>query len=145
MIIKSLGLSAVLALAAGVAGAETIQVQLLNKGAQGAMVFEPAFVAAQVGDVIEFVATDRGHNVASIEGMLPEGAEAFESPMGEGYTLTLAQEGLYGVECAPHAGMGMVGLIQAGAPANKDAVTQAAAQLRGKAKSRLEEDLALVK
>jgi pseudoazurin len=143
MLAKVLTLAAA-TLLTGAAQAETIQVQLLNRGEQGAMVFEPAFVAAQPGDVIEFVATDRGHNVASIEGMLPEGVEPFESPMGEGLSLTVEAEGLYGVECAPHAPMGMVALIQVGAAANLDAVTEAAANLRGKAKDRFAEDLAQV-
>ncbi|WP_210528218.1 pseudoazurin [Rubellimicrobium arenae] len=144
MLAKILTVSSLLALVAGVAPAETIQVQLLNKGAQGAMVFEPAFVTAAPGDVIEFIATDKGHNVASIDGMLPDGVEPFESPMGQGYTLTVDKEGLYGVKCTPHAGMGMVGLVQVGAAANLDAATAAAEALRGKAKTRLVEDLAQV-
>ena len=144
MRIQSVALAAALALVGGTAMAATIEVQMLNRGEQGAMVFEPAFVQAQPGDVIEFVPTDKGHNVETIDGMLPEGVEPFASPMGEGYTLTVDTEGLYGVECKPHAGMGMVGLIQVGAATNKDAVVAAAAELRGKAKSRLAEDLALV-
>ncbi|MBP1807408.1 pseudoazurin [Rubellimicrobium aerolatum] len=145
MTAKILIAAAVAALVGGAAGAETIQVQMLNKGTQGAMVFEPSFVTAQVGDVIEFVATDKGHNVESIEGMLPEGAEAFESKMGEGYSLTVTAEGLYGVACKPHMMMGMVGLVLVGEPTNLDAVTAVAAEeLRGKAKSRFEEDLAQV-
>lgn len=144
MFAKTLSLAALAACLAGAAGAATIEVQLLNKGAQGAMVFEPAFVRAQPGDTIVFHATDRGHNVASIEGMLPEGVEAFESPMGEDYSLTVTAEGLYGVDCTPHAPMGMVGLIQVGAAANLDAATAAAEGLRGKAKDRMAEDLAQV-
>ena len=32
--------------------------------------------------------------------------------------MTLTQEGVYGVKCTPHYGMGMVALIIAGQPAN---------------------------
>lgn len=138
-----LALAAALLLCGG-ASAATIEVQLLNKGTQGGMVFEPAFVQAQVGDTVVFKATDKGHNAASIEGMLPDGVEAFEGDMGKDYSLTVTAEGLYGVECSPHAMMGMVGLIQVGAPANLEAATAAADALRGKAKARMAEDLAQV-
>lgn len=118
------------------AEAENFDVKMLNKGADGAMVFEPAFVKAAVGDTITFISTDKGHNVEGIEGMLPEGVEAFKSAMGDDYVLTLTAEGLYGVKCTPHYGMGMVALIQAGAPVNLDAT--AAVTQKGKSKARFE-------
>jgi len=105
------------------AHAENFDVLMLNKGAEGAMVFEPAFVKAAVGDTITFISTDKGHNAEDIKGMLPEGVEAFKSKMGDDYVLTLTVEGLYGVKCTPHYSMGMVALIQAGAPVNQEAVT----------------------
>ncbi|MDO9638888.1 MAG: pseudoazurin [Pseudotabrizicola sp.] len=116
--------------------AENFEVKMLNKGAEGAMVFEPAFVKAAVGDTITFISTDKGHNAEGIKGMLPEGVEEFKSDMGKDYILTLTAEGLYGVKCTPHLSMGMVALIQAGAPVNKDAVM--AVELKGKAKTRFE-------
>jgi pseudoazurin len=118
------------------AQAENFDVKMLNKGADGAMVFEPAFVKATVGDTVTFTSTDKGHNVEGIEGMLPEGVEAFKSGMGEDYVLTLTAEGLYGVKCTPHYSMGMVALIQAGAPVNLDVA--AAVTQKGKAKTRFE-------
>jgi pseudoazurin len=123
-------------LAAGSAAAETIEVKMLNKGAEGAMVFEPAFVKAAVGDTINFISVDKGHNVESIEGMLPEGVAAFKSEMNKDYALTVTAEGVYGLKCTPHYTMGMVALIQVGAPVNLDAA--AAVTHRGKAKSRFE-------
>jgi pseudoazurin len=144
MRISSLALAALLAALGAAAAAATHEVQLLNRGEQGAMVFEPAYVAAQPGDTIVFKATDPGHNVAAIEGMLPEGVEAFESELGQDFELTVTAEGLYGVECTPHAGMGMVGLIQVGAPANREAAQAAAEDLRGKAKERMGASLELV-
>ena len=144
MRIQSVALAAALALVGGTAFAETIEVQMLNQGEQGVMVFEPSFVQAQPGDVIHFVPTDPGHNVASIEGMLPEGVEEFEGDLGKEFSLTVETEGLYGIKCVPHAGMGMVGLIQVGAATNKDAITEAIDGQRGKAKERLTEDLAQV-
>ena len=116
--------------------AENFDVKMLNKGVDGAMVFEPAYVKAAVGDTITFLSTDKGHNAEGIEGMLPEGVEAFKSGMGEDYVLTLTAEGLYGVKCTPHYSMGMVALIQAGAPVNLDAAL--AVTQKGKAKTRFE-------
>jgi pseudoazurin len=146
MLTKTLTLTAVLALLAGAAAATetTHTVQMLNKGEAGAMVFEPAYIAAQPGDTITFVPTDRGHNAATIEGILPEGAEAFEGGMGEEVSITVTEEGIYGIQCDPHAGMGMVAVIQVGAATNLEAATAAAEELRGKAKERLLEALAQV-
>jgi pseudoazurin len=123
-------------LLAPAAHAENFDVLLLNKGTEGAMVFEPAFVQAAVGDTVTFISTDKGHNAEGIEGMLPEGFEEFKSKMGADYVLTLTAEGLYGVKCTPHYSMGMVALIQAGAPVNQEAL--AAVVLKGKAKTRFE-------
>lgn len=129
-------------LMAPAAFAENFDVMMLNKGTDGAMVFEPAFVQAAVGDTVTFISTDKGHNAEGIDGMLPEGVEEFKSKMGEDYVLTLTAEGLYGVKCTPHYQMGMVSLIQAGAPVNQEAL--AAVVLKGKAKARFEPLLAQI-
>lgn len=143
--LKTLPLVAALALLAGAAAAsETHTVQMLNKGEDGAMVFEPAFVQAQPGDIITFVPTDKSHNAATLEGLVPEGAEPFEGAMNEEISITVTEEGLYGVECTPHKGMGMVALIQVGAPTNLEAATAVVEELRGKAKERYEAALAQV-
>lgn len=130
-------------LLSGTANAETYEVRMLNKGEAGAMVFEPAFISAQVGDTVVFLPTDKGHNAESIEGMLPAGAEVFVGDMNKEISVTLVQEGIYGVKCKPHYLMGMVALIQAGAPANLEEAK--AAKHKGKAKGRFEELLAEVK
>jgi pseudoazurin len=123
-------------LLATTAFAETFEVKMLNKGTDGAMVFEPAFIKAAVGDTVTFLSPDKGHNAESIKGMLPEGVEAFKSEMSKDFTLTLTAEGLYGIKCTPHYAMGMVALIQVGAPVNLDAA--AAVVQKGKAKTRFE-------
>ncbi|TWH30163.1 hypothetical protein L611_003300000290 [Aminobacter sp. J15] len=38
------------------------QVQMLNKGAKGAMVFEPDFIQVEVGDTVTFIPTDKSHD-----------------------------------------------------------------------------------
>jgi pseudoazurin len=117
----------------GAAGAAEIEVKMLNKGEKGAMVFEPDFVSAAPGDTIRFVPTDKGHNVETIKGMLPEGAEPFKSKFNEVFTVTLDREGVYGVKCAPHYGMGMVALIEVGEPVNLEEAK--AVKQTGKAKA----------
>jgi pseudoazurin len=116
--------------------AETFEIKMLNKGEEGAMVFEPAFVAAMPGDEITFVSVDKGHNAETIKGMIPEGAETFKSAISKDFSITLDVEGLYGIKCTPHFALGMVALIQVGEAVNlKDAQ---GAKLRGKAKTRFE-------
>ena len=76
--------AAVMVLAGGARAAE-VEVKLLNKGADGVMVFEPAFVKIAPGDSVKF-----------------------------------EQEGVYGIKCLPHYGMGMVAMIVVGNPGNVD-------------------------
>lgn len=131
-IIAMLALGTAIALA-GAAGAAEIEVKMLNKGEKGTMVFEPDFVSAAPGDTIRFVPTDKGHNVETIKGMIPDGAEAFKSKFNEVFTVTLDKEGVYGVKCAPHYGMGMVALIEVGEPVNLEEAK--AVKQTGKAKA----------
>lgn len=143
MFSKIMMATAALAMMAGSALAETYEVKMLNKSDAGSMIFEPDFVAAQPGDTIRFVATDKGHNVESIKGMLPDGVKKFKSKMNKGYDLVVDTEGLYGLKCTPHFGMGMVALIQVGKATNLDAVR--AVKQRGKAKKRFDAAFAQVK
>jgi pseudoazurin len=85
------------------------------------MVFEPSFVKAEPGDTVKFVATDKGHNVETIAGMLPEGASAFVGKMGQDLSVKFDKPGVYGVKCPPHYGMGMVAMVVVGMPTNQDA------------------------
>jgi len=127
---------------AGVAGAADFEIKMLNKGAKGAMVYEPAYVKAAPGDTIRFIAVDKGHNAEIIKGMLPEGAETFKGKINEEVAVTLSQEGVYGVKCAPHYGMGMVALIEVGNPVNLEAAK--GVKQSGKAKTVFAELFGLV-
>ncbi|HEV7435459.1 MAG TPA: pseudoazurin [Pseudorhizobium sp.] len=105
--------------------AAEIEVKMLNKGSDGqAMVFEPAAIKAAPGDTIKFIPTDKGHDAASVKGMIPEGAEEFKGKMNQEIVITVDKEGAYVVKCTPHVGMGMVALIVVGEgePANLEAV-----------------------
>ncbi len=132
---------AIFALMGSVALAETVEIQMLNKGPDGErMVFEPAFVRVAPGDTIRFVATDRGDNAETGDGMLPEGAEAFKGRNNEEIEVTLDIEGVYGVICKPHFAMGMVMTIAVGdVEAPEDFLE---GRLPRKAKERFEAQLA---
>ncbi|MDK1385700.1 Pseudoazurin [Ensifer psoraleae] len=121
--LRRTGIMAAIVLIAAGAFAEEHEIKMLNKGESGAMVFEPAFVKAAPGDTIRFVPADKGHNVESIKGMLPDGVDKFKSKVNEEYVMTVTVSGLYGIKCSPHFSMGMVALIQVGdVPANVEAV-----------------------
>ena len=122
----------VLAFAGGAAAEEHV-VEMLNKGEKGVMVFQPNLVHAAPGDTVKFVPTDKSHNVETIKGMIPEGAESFKSKMNEEFTVTFDKDGVYGVKCTPHYGMGMVALIVVGQPVN--AHEAKAVKQTGKAKA----------
>ena len=99
------------------------EVRMLNSGAEGFMVFEPAVVKAAVGDTVTFKATDMAHNSASIEGMIPEGANSWNGAMSQDVTVTVNKEGVYVYQCTPHSMMAMVGVIQVGGSlSNMDAI-----------------------
>jgi len=80
------------------------------------MVFAPDLIQVPSGTTVRFLPVDRGHNTASTRGMLPEGAEAWQSSLNAPYDVTLTVEGTYGYHCTPHLSMGMVGLILVGDP-----------------------------
>jgi pseudoazurin len=122
---------------AGEASAEEHVIQMLNKGEKGAMVFQPDLVHAAPGDTIKFVPTDKSHNVEAIKGMIPAGAEGFKSKMNDEFSVTLDKEGVYGVKCTPHYGMGMVALVVVGQPVNADEAK--AVKQSGKAKAHFAE------
>ncbi len=134
--------TAILVMGAGMANAADHQVQMPNKGDKGAMVFQPNFIKAAPGDTITFVPTDKSHNAEAIKGMVPEGAELFKGKLSEPLTVTLTAEGIYGVKCVPHYGMGMVALIEVGKPVNLEQAK--AVKHPGKAKTVFEDLFAQV-
>lgn len=98
--------------------AETHEVQMYNRSENGPMIYEPSFLQIAPGDTVRFVPTQPSHNAATIDGMIPEGAEPFKSKINEDFSVTLTVPGTYGIKCSPHFAMGMVMLIEVGdAPA----------------------------
>ena len=72
--------------------AETFEVQMLNKGETGAMVFEPSYLKVAVGDTITFLPASKGHNAVTIKGMFPENVEKFKSKIGKPFSVILTNE-----------------------------------------------------
>ena len=85
-----------------------------------ARVFNPDIIYIQPGDTVKFV-NMTSHDAKSVEGLIPEGAEHFDSGLGNNLTLKLDVEGVYAYVCVPHIGFGMVGAIVVGKPVNIDA------------------------
>lgn len=134
------GTTAVLAvqtvLFAGPALAAEHEVQMLNKGEAGTMVFEPALTRIAAGDTVTFVPTDPGHNAETIRGMAPEGSEPFKGAIGKEISVTFTVPGVYGVKCLPHYAMGMVALVVVDDPVNLEEAK--AVKVPPKAKERLD-------
>ena len=124
---RSVVISAAVLLATSISlSAAEYDVQMLNKGSDGqTMVFEPAFLQIAVGDTVNFIPTDKGHNAEVIKGLFPEGGTEFKGKINQELSVTFDVEGAYGYKCLPHFGMGMVGLIVVGdEPANLAAITE---------------------
>ncbi len=116
--------------------AANVEVKMLNKGAVGAMVFEPALIRVAPGDTVTFVPTDKSHNAESIKEMTPEGGELFKGAINKEVVATFTVPGVYGVKCAPHLAMGMVALVVVGEDTGNLAAVKAA-KMPKKAQERL--------
>ena len=106
------------------------EVKMLNNGAGGMMIFEPAVLKVSVGDTVNFVATDMAHNSKSV--LTPGGATPWNGAMSKYISVTLDTEGVYVYECTPHAMMAMVGVIQVGDVAVGEATKLFADQYKSK-------------
>ncbi len=103
-------------------------------------VFLPRILTIQPGETVNFVTVDRGHNSASIDGMLPEGAAEWKGKVSKDVAVTFDTPGYYGYLCTPHYALGMVGLIIVegeGKLANLEAAK--AVKHRGRARAEFEE------
>ena len=102
-------------------------IKMLNSGDGGQMIFEPAVIKVSKGDTIHFKASDMSHNSASIDGMVPDGANPWSGQMNMDISITLDTEGIYVYQCDPHVMMAMVGVIQVGDAVNLDNIKASAA------------------
>ena len=115
---------------------DEIEVRSLNRSSTGFYVFSPDFVRIKPGDTINFVATDKGHQVYSVPGMIPEGAQPFDAKMSQDIKATFTVPGIYVIACRPHMTMGMIGVVLVGDPINIDKLDPSS--LPDKARTKLE-------
>jgi pseudoazurin len=115
---------------------EEIQVKELNRGPSGLFVFDPEIVRIRPGDTVAFVAIDKGHEVHTVLGMIPEGASSFDAKVNQDAKVTLTEPGVYVIACKPHTALGMVGLIVVGDPVNLGKIDPSA--LPGKARAKVQ-------
>lgn len=71
-----------------------------------------------------------------MKGGVPEGAQTWKGKINEEVSVTLSEPGVYMYQCTPHLGMGMIGAIVVGDPANLKAVK--AIKYPGKSKAAAE-------
>ena len=122
----------------GVSAAAEFEVDMLNKGPDGVMVFEPPLTKVAVGDTVHFVAKDKGHNAQTIPGMLPDGAEPVNGQISQDLTVTFTVPGVYGIRCVPHFALGMVALVEVGAGPPPNLAAAQETQIPPLAKKRLD-------
>lgn len=118
--------------------AETIVVEMLNKdpnNSRNRYVFSPRLISVQPGDTVVFKSVDRGHNSASIDGMLPDGVEEWSSKINDDFEMTFETPGFYGYACTPHSTVGMVGLVVVEGEGKLDNL-EAAQKVRHRGKSK---------
>lgn len=139
-LLKNLTAATMLAATAVPAAAADFEVHMMNKGADGVMVFEPALTKIKPGDTVTFVPMDKGHNAETVKDMIPEGAEAFKSKVNENLKQTFTVPGAYVIKCTPHFSMGMVEVVVVGdTPANLEAIKSG--KLPNKARERVDKAL----
>jgi pseudoazurin len=115
---------------------DEIEVKSLNRSSIGFFVFSSDFVRIKPRDVINFVASDKGHQVHSVPGMIPKGARPFDAKMSEDIKVTFTVSGVYVIACRPHTTMGMIGVVLVGDPINIDTLDPSS--LPAKARTKLE-------
>ncbi|MEL6582663.1 MAG: pseudoazurin [Pseudomonadota bacterium] len=130
------------AVARPVSAATTHEVQMLNQDPDNPrlrMVFSPRILKVMPGDTVKFLNADRGHNSELIRGMGPAGGEEWKGRINEEVEVTLTTPGVYGYQCAPHATVGMVGIIVVGDGAPANLADAQGVRQRGRARQAFEE------
>lgn len=114
--------------------ADELQVMELNRGPTGFFVFAPELVRTKPGDTVDFIASDKGHDVHSVNGMIPDGAQPIDGKTNQDTKVTFSQPGVYVFACKLHTVMGMVGIVVVGDPVNIDRIDPSSLPAKAKAK-----------
>ena len=121
------------------ASAADMTIEMLNKDADGnKMVFSEEIARVDIGDIITWIPTTKGHNVEIISS--PNDMK-LKSKNGKEVKISFDKAGIYYYWCTPHKGMGMIGLVVVGNDtSNIDQIAKAKAM--GKSKKKLKKLLA---
>ena len=134
---KKIFLALVFAVFSSTTFAADLTIEMLNKNPETKkrMVYSQEVAKIDAGQTIEWVPTDKGHNVEMLAG--PSGYELpKKTKMNKPVTMTFTVPGIYLYQCSPHAAMGMIGLVVVGGDvSNKDDIAKAKAL--GKSKKKL--------
>ena len=116
------GTAAVAVLPGFPAQAAEFEVQMLNRGEAGSMVFEPALTRVAVGDTVKFVPTNPSHNAETIPEILPEGAEPFKGGINKEISVTFEVPGTYALvdHALSRVEKGLVAQIKVEGPQNPE-------------------------
>ncbi len=121
---KNIFLTLLFVLFSGSAFSADVTIQMLNKNKETKkrMVYSQELVKIDAGKSIEWVATDKGHNVEMLAG--PDGYELpKKTKLGDNVTIKFSVPGIYLYQCSPHAAMGMIGIVVVGGDtSNMDAI-----------------------
>jgi pseudoazurin len=112
--------------------ADSVEVEMLNKRDDGKrMVYSEDITRINVGDTVNWIAKDRGHNVEFIDG--PDNWEAPKrSRMSKDFSYTFEEPGIYTYVCTPHASMGMLATVVVGDVTESDIKAVEDAPIRGR-------------
>ena len=121
------------------ASAADMTIEMLNKDADGnKMVFSEEIARVDIGDIITWIPTTKGHNVEMISS---HNDMKLKSKNGKEVKISFDKAGIYYYWCTPHKGMGMIGLVVVGNDtSNIDQIAKAKAM--GKSKKKLKKLLA---
>ena len=121
---KNFFLTLFFVLFSGSAFSADVTVEMLNKNKETKkrMVYSQELVKIDAGQSIEWVPTDKGHNVEMLAG--PDGFDLpKKTKLGDAVTIKFTVPGIYLYQCSPHAAMGMIGLVVVGGDtSNMDAI-----------------------
>lgn len=83
--------------------------------------FNPLFLYIEPGDTVNWESM-AGHNIETIDAMVPEGVEKILSDLGDNVSATFETEGIIVYKCTPHWGARMGGIIVVGKPEDPGAI-----------------------
>ena len=105
------------------------------------MVYSQDITTIEVGEIITWVPTSKGHNVEFIAG--PDGWKApKKSKLNKVVEMQFNEPGVYLYQCSPHKSMGMIAIVIVGELTQEGVDAIKGAKVKGKSKKKLKALLA---